>query len=168
MFEMLLEKMSQVQSKLSNIEVEVNELQNNNVVTKQSVRRIKSTSKELNVQLNSMGETMTDLVHVVSKSEQEIMATRDKLNHVEQKVMKGSFIIRGIVQEEGEDLIDKVENFFTDQLELDTAPAIQFAYRFGRVMHKSVMVKLVDPSDARHIFANVQKLKGKTNGQQHY
>ena len=111
MFELLLLKISQVQNKLTSIEVEVNELQNENEKVTKSQKRTQSRARMVATDLNDMGEMVTDLMQVISKNEQDISLLQNKVESLQIRSLKGQWVIRGVKVVQNENPIQTVKDF---------------------------------------------------------
>ena len=77
-------------------------------------------------------------------------------------------IIQGLVEEKDEDyeaLSTKIDDFFTQEMELAKTISYSDAYRKGKFgqTDRPVCIKLTHPSDTSTIFKNASTLKGKEN-----
>ena len=152
MFELMIEKMNQVQIRLDSLE-------KSNFQLKKATR---SNSKNVSTQAKDMenvGEAMINLVQCAVKVEQDVELIEEKLERVESNMNKGSIRITGITESQGENVREKVSSFWKNKLGITQEITIQTAYRIGKGKNRPILVRLLDPNDAQVIFANTSKLK---------
>ena len=165
MFELLLEKMSQVQNKLHSIEREVSALDSSQTIMQKENSKVAKKVKRVRGEINNMGEMMIDLVQVAAKTEQDLSLLTDRVEKLDARQLKGSFILRGVPVEENEITKDVVIEFMKTKLEIreQDIPKIHTAYRFGRGSHRPISFRLVDANKTQVIFKHAPRLKGKHN-----
>ena len=95
--------------------------------------------------------------------EEQIENLNSKILNLEAKGMKGELIIFGISEIEGQTCAETFRNFMKEKLEIAVLPPVNFAYWKGTSKNKPMVVKFTDPQGKAKVYANIAKLKGKTN-----
>ena len=134
--------------------------------TPQWKTQVESTFSSLQDQQVDTEFRLKVLTNVVIRQDQKIQELESKLTMAYQREIKLNVIIDGILEQDDESrekLLELVKTFFTDTMQIESEVKVSDAYRMGRGLHRSVLVKLAVPSDKAMIFSNVSNLKGKKN-----
>ena len=163
MFEMMIEKMSQVQTKIYSLETELSYLEKGQKEVKKIAQKSQKQSKDLNIEVNRMSESTLDLIQVAAKLENDVKSVSDRVEKLDRRMMKGWIVVKGVRETEDEDTKQTLANFFSTQMEIHENLQIQTAFRVGKGKYRLIHAKLFDPGDISKIYAHVHKLKDKKN-----
>ena len=166
MFEMMLLKISEVQTKLNDIESKQAALtlqsDKHDVACKMLSGKIKNAKAEM-ATVTCKLEQITD---VVTRNEHDIRLAKERAERIEIKVNKGTLMISGIEERKDENLKEIIKNFFTQKMEITGEIEIQTTFRIGKGNDRTIVVKLYDQNDLGRIFGSISNLKEKTNSKE--
>ena len=163
MFEMLLEKINQVQSRISIIEgnqvnlgADLGTVSTRGESTRSYLKQQIKNSSAINKQLHYV-------MHVVVRTEQEVEIANRRVEKLEERGNKGSLRIIGLTEKDNENTKEVVLTFFEKIMKMPQIPKVQFAHRLGKGKHRPVLVRLLDRSETQLIFSCVKNLKDVVN-----
>ena len=106
------------------------------------------------------------LTAIVIRQDNRIKSLEREMIELKKDSRKANLVISGIdetPQESGEEAIQKVTNFLSDQMEISDDIKVKKAVRMGKGPHHSLKIELENPDDKSVVFANASNLKGKEN-----
>ena len=113
------------------------------------------------------------LAKLVCAQDTEILALKTKLMYEEKKEMKNTLIIHGIVKNSDKSCVELVQEFFENDMKMNTTPRIINAYRKGNPESDKdkdlpMVVKLQGSSDREAVFQCTKNLKDHKNSKDRF
>ena len=110
------------------------------------------------------------LGNIIIKQDQRIKELESKVERMMERELRQNLIVHGLVKERNEkypELVEIINKFLKEQLQIESDIAILDAYCLGNKPHdRPVRIRLQHQSDKSIIFANASNLKGKKNSKQ--
>ena len=162
MFELLLTKLSQMETNIKCMKRVQNSVSN-------KVRRLTTKHNTASVEVNEIGKITTSLVKATVKCEQEMIDISKKVEKIQSRQCKGGLYFHGIPEQQDELVSETIESFFKDQMQMSDPVEVTSVYRIGkkvdanRKQHRPIYVKLYSADEVGYVFAHAKNLAGKTN-----
>ena len=161
LFEMLIEKMQQVQDDIRSMKTRQNTVS----------RKLKSLESNLNGKVNKedvehIHETKSQtilLTQAIVKQEQSFLDVQSKVGKLEKLVTRGTFVINGIPEDKDEDPIGLVIDFLSNKMSIEPEIPIMSAHRIGTGKKRLLWFKITDPDDTSLIYQHMKNLKDRKN-----
>ena len=119
--------------------------------------------------VRGLEDKVSMLIKVVCAQETEITALKTKMQYEEQKNMRNSVIVHGIIKDSDKTCAELAETFFKE--DMNPTPAIVTAYRMGNDkddQDRPMVIKLQNKSAKDRVFENTKSLKDRKNSKNRY
>ena len=103
---------------------------------------------------------------IVIKQEARIEQLERTVNNMQKAEKRPNLIISGLNENAEASVTDRItlaNEFFKNQMEIETEIKVQTAYWIGNHPNRNLLIKLMNPEDKATIFSHVSNLKGKKN-----
>ena len=167
LFEMMIEKMSQVQESITTIKCRQNYASKQISSLKKKVNKNDKLFKDqVDDDVDEMSETTSQLIQIAMKHEENFRTLNKTVTNLKVQAMKGCVIVKGIIEKEEEDPIELVSSFLSETMQIETEIPIMLAHRTGKGKNKPMWFKRTDPDDSQLIYGHIRNLKEKKNAQE--
>ena len=163
LFELLLEKMTNVQIKIGEVKDQCEKVSGKVRHLESAYRSLKRKSNSVRKELDETVEGNLKLVQSVVRCEQDVEDITNKTEKCESLMYRGCITISGIVENDNENLLSLVSEFLNDKLEIEETLDIVTMYRLGSSVNRPIFVRFLDPNDANYVLSQRGKLKEKKN-----
>ena len=103
------------------------------------------------------------MAEVIERQSQVIDELAVKIERAEKSKMRPNIIIKGIIENEGENCETLVQSFVKNKLEITEGISTKKAYRIGKGKDRPILVVLENPGDKGKIYSHVKLLQDKKN-----
>ena len=164
MFDMLISHMVEIKTDLQ-VEIQqertdkerrIVQLEQNQIKGDNEVKKVKDANSFLMTKIDKLADT-------VARQDQVISELHNKIEIMEKEKLKPNLLIKGIQEEQDENCVELVQNFFKEKMEIDEIVGIRKAFRIGKGKNQAILATLLDSAFKVKIFSSVNKLQGKKN-----
>ena len=165
----LQESIAQLTTTVNSIKSDVTELKTSKSKIETVDSTVKSQASEITRLINLVEDDSLKiklLSAIVIKQDTRIAHLEKQVNTLQKQDRKANLLISGLigqVDDTLEECIELAQDFFKQQMGIQSTIKIRYAYWVGAENNCSLMVKLKNPDDKPVIFSNISTLKGKSN-----